>query len=208
MNKMNTPSARSSLLSIVATLLLVLAAPTTTSSYVIPPSHSSGRTTQLSATSSSPENDDGNVVGRRDVLRTTFAALTAGVALGNQPKEASASYSAYTAREQDWQARQANGEIQYSTARSLRSQLQEIVPQNSENKKMYCPNGPSASVTPMMENMCSDVRLATPSVYGRTEDTVGNSIPGFKGGRYPSAIPGDSTSLSASPIVGGFPSYK
>mmetsp|Transcript_54164 Transcript_54164/g.80703 ORF Transcript_54164/g.80703 Transcript_54164/m.80703 type:complete len:81 (+) Transcript_54164:176-418(+) len=79
---------------------------------------------------------------------------------------------------------------------------------NEESKKMYCPNGASSAVTPMMENMCSDVRLAAPSVYGRSDDSVGNSIPGFQGGRYPSAFPGDSTSLSASPIVGGFPSYK
>lgn len=200
---MTTTSARSSLLSVAATLIL---AASTTTSFVIPPSHSSARTTQLFVTPSA-ENDD-SAMGRRDVLRTTFAALTAGVALSNQPKEASASYSAYTAREKDWEARQANGEIQYKTSRDLRAQLQEIVPQNTENKKMYCPNGPSAAVTPMMENMCSDVRLAAPSVYGRTEDTVGNSIPGFKGGRYPSAVPGDASSLNASPMVGGFPSYK
>ena len=30
----------------------------------------------------------------------------------------------------------------------------------------------------MMENKCGD-RLAMPSVYGRQDDIVGNSIPGF-----------------------------
>ena len=32
-----------------------------------------------------------------------------------------------------------------------------------------------------MENKCGD-RQALPSVYGRTEDIMGNSIPGFAGG--------------------------
>jgi hypothetical protein len=51
----------------------------------------------------------------------------------------------------------------------------------------------------MMENKCGD-RMATPSVYGPTANTVGNSFPGFKHGY---ALPmGDGTS------IGGFPAYK
>jgi hypothetical protein len=49
---------------------------------------------------------------------------------------------------------------------------------DDSRSKIFCPNGPSAAVTPLMENKCGE-RLATPSVYGRTQDIVGNSIPGF-----------------------------
>lgn len=112
------------------------------------------------------------------------------------PESAQASYSAYSRREQDWQERSSKGEIQVKTARDLRAELAEIVPQNSEGSKIFCPNGPSAAVSPLMENKCGD-RQAIPSVYGRTEDVVGNSIPGFNGGRYTAQMRGDSTSLNA-----------
>jgi hypothetical protein len=121
--------------------------------------------------------------------------------VGGHP--ADASYTGYTQREKDWEERQKKGEIQYSTAKSLKSQLREIAPMNSEGSKMFCPNGPSAAVSPLMENRCGDA-LAMPSVYGRTNDSVGNSIPGFKQSQYPSAV-GGSSSISAQ--VGGFPKY-
>ena len=73
---------------------------------------------------------------------------------------------------------------------------------NTENSKVFCPNGPSSAVSPLMENKCGD-RMATPSVFGRTEDIVGNSIPGFNGGKYGGV--GSSTSLAGD--VGGFPKY-
>ena len=77
-------------------------------------------------------------------------------------------------------------EVKISTARELRAQLREIAPMNSEGSKIFCPNGESAAVTPMMENKCGD-RQALPSVYGRTEDIMGNSIPGFAGATGASA---------------------
>jgi hypothetical protein len=89
------------------------------------------------------------------------------------------------------------GEIQFKTPKDLRSQLREIAPMNSEGSKIFCPNGPSAAVSPLMENKCGD-RMAVPSVYGRTQDVVGNSIPGFATGYK-------STDLSN---TGGFPSYN
>jgi len=95
----------------------------------------------------------------------------------------------------------AHLEVQYSTPRSLKSQLREIAPMNNENAKLFCPNGTSSNVSPLMENKCGD-RMATPSVFGRTEDIVGNSIPGFNGGKYGV---GGSTSLTAE--AGGFPKY-
>ena len=95
-------------------------------------------------------------------------------------------------------------ELQISTASSLRSQLKEIAPMNSEGAKIFCPNGMSAAVSPLQENKCSDTLLAMPSVYGRTEDIVGNSIPGFKTSYAQSRSTGGS-SLSTS--VGGFPKY-
>ena len=67
---------------------------------------------------------------------------------------------------------------------------------------MFFFSGPSANVSPLMENKCGD-RLATPSVFGRQDDVLGNSIPGFKEGYFNS---GSSSSMSAR--VGGFPSYK
>ena len=69
-------------------------------------------------------------------------------------------------------------EIKYSNAAQLRSQLREIAPMNDAGSKIFCPNGTSAAVSPLMENKCGD-RQALPSVYGRSEDTMGNSIPGF-----------------------------
>ena len=97
-----------------------------------------------------------------------------------------------------------NTDIKISSARDLRNQLREIVPQNSEGSKIFCPNGPSAAVSPMMENKCGD-RMATASVFGRTEDTVGNSVPGFNGGKYPGV--GGGTSGLAAAETGGFLSY-
>ena len=77
-------------------------------------------------------------------------------------------------------------DIKYSSASSLRAQLREIAPMNDEGTKIFCPNGTSAAVSPMMENKCSD-RQALPSVYGRSTDSMGNSIPGF-GGDSPSLL--------------------
>jgi len=91
---------------------------------------------------------------------------------------AEASYSAYTNREKDWKEREVKGEVKISSPASLRAQLREIAPMNSEGSKIFCPNGASAAVSPLMENKCGD-RQALPSVYGRSTDAMGNSIPGF-----------------------------
>jgi hypothetical protein len=95
------------------------------------------------------------------------------------PQSATASYSAYAHREEDWQQRIAQNAIQVSNPKQLRSQLREIAPMNEERSRIFCPNGPSAAVSPLMENRCSDIKQATPSVFGRSDDVVGNSIPGF-----------------------------
>lgn len=138
--------------------------------------------------------------------RNVFGALVAGAAtLATASQPAQATYSAYAAREQDWETRQKKGEVQYSTAKSLKAQLREIAPMNSEGSKLFCPNGPSSNVSPLMENKCSDA-LAIPSVYGRTEDVVGNSIPGFAGGRYPSSMTAGNTGSISETV--GFPAYQ
>eukprot|EP00541_Cyclophora_tenuis_P015062 CAMPEP_0116578728 /NCGR_PEP_ID=MMETSP0397-20121206/21868_1 /TAXON_ID=216820 /ORGANISM="Cyclophora tenuis, Strain ECT3854" /LENGTH=171 /DNA_ID=CAMNT_0004108151 /DNA_START=686 /DNA_END=1201 /DNA_ORIENTATION=+ len=139
-------------------------------------------------------------LGRREFFS---GALVAVVGATSAAAPAQATYSAYTHREQDWEQRKSSGEVRYSSARDLRKQLQEIVPQNSESSKMFCPNGPSSNVSPLMENKCGDA-LAIPSVFGRSNDVLGNSIPGVAG-RY-SAATVSGTSISAN--VGGFPSYK
>lgn len=126
------------------------------------------------------------------ILSTIFTTST----FISVPEPAMATYSAYAHREQDWEERVAKGEIQIKTSRDLRKQLQEIAPMNSEKSKIFCPNGPSAAVSPLMENKCGD-RMASPSVYGRTEDSVGNSIPGFTGGLYSSDVLSGTTNLAA-----------
>jgi len=125
-------------------------------------------------------NTETSTRSRRQVLSSLFAAVAAvPTTLTLLPTEPSqATYTSYTRREQDWQERQANGDVQYSSARQLRQQLRELVPQNSDNSRIFCPNGPSAAVSPLMENKCGD-RQAMPSVYGRSNDAMGNSIPGF-----------------------------
>ena len=55
-----------------------------------------------------------------------------------------------------------------------------------------------------MENKCSDILTALPSVYGRSEDITGNSVPGFKAGYLNSGI-NSSTSVQT---LGGFPEYS
>lgn len=142
---------------------------------------------------------------RRDAFFGMASAVVAGMSVGMviNPQPATAKYSDYSRREKDWEERKKNGEIKVSTARDLRKQLAEIVPENNEGSKVFCPNGPSAAVSPLMENKCSDIRMAIPSVYGRSSDVVGNSIPGFQAGYSVSS--GDSSSIASS--VGGFPGY-
>lgn len=143
---------------------------------------------------------NGNAVfSRRDTMKQIFAGV-ASWSLATQP--AFAKYSDYSRREKDWEDRNKNKEVAFSSARDLRAQLQEIAPMNTASSKIFCPNGPSANVSPLMENKCGD-RLATPSVFGRQDDVMGNSIPGFREGYFSS---GASSSMSAQ--VGGFPSYK
>jgi hypothetical protein len=137
---------------------------------------------------------------RRDAFMG-IAALGTFLAAGAEPAEAK--YSEYTHREQDWEQRQKGGEIQYSSARDLKRQLVEIAPQNAGNPGIFCPNGPSSAVSPLMENQCGD-RMAIPSVYGRSNDAMGNSIPGYKSGYAWGE--GEGSSMSAA--VGGFPKYK
>jgi len=154
-----------------------------------------------STSSSSRDSCSLNAVGRRDAFLGIASALAAGAVVRPQPAEAK--YSDYARREKDWEDRKKNGQIQVSSARDLRNQLAEIVPQNSEGSKIFCPNGASAAVSPLMENKCSDTRMAMPSVYGRSNDVTGNSIPGYS--KEYAWGPGESSSISAS--VGGFPKY-
>jgi len=154
-----------------------------------------------------PIHEDSAENSRRDVLKSSLGALFAGLTLATNVsvEPASASYSAYSNREKDWDERKKSGDIKVSSARDLRNQLRDIVPQNSEGSKIFCPNGPSAAVSPMMENKCGD-RMATASVFGRTEDTVGNSVPGFNGGKY-SGVGGGTSGITAAE-TGGFLSYS
>lgn len=124
--------------------------------------------------------------GRRQFLtRGAGAAMSLLVGGTFMGKPAEASYTGYTQREQDWQTRSEKGEVQISNAAQLRRQLREIAPMNGEG--IFCPNGASAAVTPLMENRCGE-RQALPSVYGRADDLVGNSVPGFGTGASAAAM--------------------
>jgi hypothetical protein len=143
---------------------------------------------------------------RRQLLASAFATAS----LLTMAAPASATYSAFSHREDDWKQRVDNGQVQFSSARQLKMQLREIAPMNSESSRIFCPNGTPSAVSPLMENKCGD-QLALPSVYGRTSDAVGNSIPGFAGrlsgptsGR---GAGGTNIGLSVTD-VGGFPAYK
>jgi hypothetical protein len=167
--------------------------------------------TRLSAQHKSANNDEINIQNTNAPVLNRRQALLAGVLMAASAVStltvsapaADASYTAYSQREQDWQERIDKNEIKISTARSLRTQLKEIAPMNSESSKIFCPNGPSAAVSPLMENKCGD-RQATASVYGRTQDVAGNSVPGFSGGKYDSGI----VSTLSADSVGGFPTYS
>jgi len=102
----------------------------------VPKSPSDSRPTTIMA---SPKDEVDT--GRRDLFFGTTAAVAAAWFGNTQPAEAT--YSAYSRREEDWQTRSKNGEIAYSNARKLRSQLQEIAPMNTEGSKIFCPNGKS-----------------------------------------------------------------
>jgi len=142
---------------------------------------------------------------RRDILRSmTGIAFGVATAVVSRTEEADASYTGFTQREQDWEARQKKGEVTFSNARNLKEQLREIAPMNNAKSTIFCPNGPSSAVSPLMENKCNDV-LAAPSVFGRTSDIAGNSIPGAANGKiYKNNVPGGASSLNAEV---GFPSY-
>lgn len=157
-----------------------------------------------SSSSSSPLSENENVPQeRRAFLRNLAGAAFGASALALNSDSASASYSAYAAREKDWEERSKSGEINYSSSRDLKAQLREIAPMNSSKSLMFCPNGPSSAVSPLMENKCDGDRQAIPSVFGRTEDIVGNSIPGFNGGKYEGS--GSSSTSLAGEV--GFPKY-
>ena len=196
-----------------AATAVVAFGPSEAAAFVAPPNTTpssrvvSGTTSSLAAVQN---NDDATTqCSRRDALFGVAAAAFLGVTTGavaTPPQAAEAKYSDYSRREKDWEERQKKGEVKISTARDLRKQLAEIVPANSEGSKVFCPNGPSSAVSPLMENKCSDVLMAMPSVYGRQADVVGNSIPGFNSGYALGLGEGTSTSISAS--IGGMPSYK
>eukprot|EP01082_Thalassiosira_pseudonana_P001835 g1448.t1 g1448 contig10:2113800-2114604(+) len=151
-----------------------------------PQRHATPTTPPPTTTVFSSSDDDGVSssldISRRSALQKSAAvavsSLFGAAVVGGAVQPSEASYSAYLHREEDWANRAKSGEIQYSNARQLRSQLREIAPMNDEGSKIFCPNGPSAAVSPLMENKCGD-RQALPSVYGRSDDAMGNSIPGF-----------------------------
>mmetsp|Transcript_9948 Transcript_9948/g.12534 ORF Transcript_9948/g.12534 Transcript_9948/m.12534 type:complete len:207 (-) Transcript_9948:194-814(-) len=160
-------------------------------------------TTSLSALNNENNGVDEELLSeRRTFLRNAAGLAFGGLGMLMNEQPASATYSAYTNREKDWQERKESGDIQYSNARDLRRQLAEVAPMNTAKSKVFCPNGPSAAVSPLMENKCND-QLAMPSVFGRADDVMGNSIPG----KNPviNSVAG-TTALSAD--IGGFPSYS
>lgn len=99
---------------------------------------------------------DDSVSSRRSLLKNSAASIFSigAIASTQIPRAANASYSAYTNRENDWDKRVEKGEVKISSARDLKAQLREIAPMNAQSE-IFCPNGPSSNVSPMMENKCS-----------------------------------------------------
>lgn len=166
---------------------------------------SSSFTSSCSTSTSTELFADKNNNNRRAFLRNVAGVAFGSALIASNGEEASASYSAYANRERDWEDRKKTGDVAFSDSKDLKRQLREVAPMNSSKSLMFCPNGPSSNVSPLMENKCDDDRMATASVFGRTEDIVGNSIPGFNGKKYGGAAGGASTSL-ANEV--GFPKYK
>jgi hypothetical protein len=187
-----------------AFLLLVLVCVEQASAFSVIKTSSGPRSSTTMALRASTDKNEGSVGSRRQLFGFVTAATLAAVATTAGPQPAAAKYSDYARREKDWEARVEKGEVKFSTRRQLQAQLQEIAPMNTSASQIFCPNGPSAAVSPLMENKCGD-RLAMPSVYGRSNDVMGNSIPGFDKGYAWS--PGESSS-SMSASLGGFPSYS
>lgn len=148
-----------------------------------------------------PANANENLLPSSQWFSSTFAlGVILVTSLTFLPPTADATYSAYTRREEDWQQRVSSGTVQVSNPKMLRDQLRAIAPMNDEGSFLFCPNGPSAAVSPLMENRCGD-RQATPSVFGRSDDVLGNSIPGFSK-EWMSTV-----SSASAADVGGLPEY-
>jgi hypothetical protein len=190
-------------LMLIAVLLLLCVTAITVSAFQ--PNHPKKAFISNLCAQGSDETTTSSITSRRQALVRAFGGgimlLGSTVTImTQQPEKSSATYTAYTRREQDWETRKKEGSIEVKTARDLRKQLAEIAPMNNDSRsKIFCPNGQTANVSPLMENKCSD-RLAIPSVYGRTEDAVGNSIPGFNGGFYTSGLPSSSSSSLAAEL--------
>lgn len=89
-------------------------------------------TTALAAAA---DQDEDSTMSRRQVM---FGALAATVAtLAASPEPASATYSAFAAREKDWQERQEKGEVNFKSAKDLRAQLREIAPMNTVRQNIF-----------------------------------------------------------------------
>jgi len=106
------------------------------------------------------------------------------------PLPSAATYSSYSARERDWDQRVTADKVQISTARSLKAQLNELVPENQNgSRSLFCPNGESSAVNPLQENRCGD-RMAAISVFNQERDIVGNTIPKGRGSVSESGLGG------------------
>ena len=91
---------------LVASVLIFVSAAVYVSSFQVQPAPNTRSQTSIAAS-----NDDSSAeLSRRNMLKSsafTMAALLGGSTLGSQPAEAS--YSAYTARENDWKERESKG---------------------------------------------------------------------------------------------------
>jgi hypothetical protein len=95
MNNQQGPTKSSSLLNLVHTTTTTTTATDTTN--------------KMNDNNDNHGNDEVNVSQRRTFLRNVASATFAGMGLITNQEPASATYSAYTNREKDWQARQENG---------------------------------------------------------------------------------------------------
>ena len=91
---------------LVASVLILVSAAVYVSGFQVQPAPNARYQTSIAAS----HDDSSAELSRRNMLKSsafTMAALLGGSTLGSQPAEAS--YSAYTARENDWKERESKG---------------------------------------------------------------------------------------------------
>ena len=121
--------------------------------------------------------------GRRSFLLQGASAAAAALALGAAPRGASASYALYMASQESYNERKRTNYVPVATSdkESLREiqatitsrQTPSVRARAAAKKPQYCA-GQTASVTPMLENICEDIGMSKADQSNTRQDAFGN----------------------------------